>query len=145
MDGNDALSNDENVLAFDVPDHELERAAGVADDHAWTLNYCTCSCSLASRLSGRKRTLTDISRCPLCPQKRTFGGARLMSALCQKRTLQTLLGASETIVIFSSTGAAGGAEISLVSSKDAIGRHVKTGGRELDNPRLSASVQCLSA
>jgi hypothetical protein len=39
MDGNDALSNDENVLAFDVPDHELERAAGVADDHAWTLNY----------------------------------------------------------------------------------------------------------
>ena len=45
-----------------------------------------------------------------------------MSALCQKRTLRTHLGASETIVIFSSTGAAGGAEIPLVSSKDAIGR-----------------------
>ena len=86
MDGNDALNNDENVLAFDVPDHELERAAGVADDHAWTLNYCTCSCSLASRLSGRKRTLTDISRCPLCPQKRTSFGTAAMSALCQKRT-----------------------------------------------------------
>jgi hypothetical protein len=40
----------------------------------------------------------------------------------------------------------GGAEIRLVSSKDAIGRHVKTGGRERDkHPRLSASVQCLSA
>jgi hypothetical protein len=62
-----------------------------------------------------------------------------MSALCQKRTLRILLGASETIVVFSSTGAAGGAEIPLVSSKDAIG-----GNYKLD-PRLSASVQCLSA
>jgi hypothetical protein len=57
----------------------------------------------------------------------------------------TILDASETIVVFGSIGAAGCAEIPLVSSKDAIGRHVKTGGRERDNPRLSASAQCLSA
>jgi hypothetical protein len=62
-----------------------------------------------------------------------------MSALCQWRTWRTLLGASETIVVFSSTGAAGGAEIPFVSSKDAIG-----GNYKLD-PRLSASVQYLSA
>ena len=48
-----------------------------------------------------------------------------MSALGHKRTLRTILDASETIVGFSSIGAAGGAEIPLVSSKDAIGRHVK--------------------
>ena len=71
--------------------------------------------------------------------------ARPMSALGQKRTLRTILDASETIIVFNSTGAAGDAEILLVSSKDAIGRHVKTGGRERNNPRLSASVQCLSA
>ena len=41
MDRND-VSNDENdVLAFNLPDDELERAAGVADSPAWTLNYCT--------------------------------------------------------------------------------------------------------
>jgi hypothetical protein len=44
-----------------------------------------------------------------------------MSALCQKRTLRTLLGASETVVLFGSTGAAEGAEIPLISSKDAAG------------------------
>ncbi|MGB9056131.1 MAG: hypothetical protein WCC54_28065, partial [Pseudolabrys sp.] len=36
-----------------------------------------------------------------------------------------LLGASETIVVFTSTGAAGCAEIPLVGSKDAIGGHQK--------------------
>jgi hypothetical protein len=61
------------------------------------------------------------------------------AALWQKRTLRTLLGASETIVVFSSTGAAGGVEILLVSSKDAIG-----GSYKLDS-RLSASIQCLFA
>jgi hypothetical protein len=35
------------------------------------------------------------------------------------------LGASETIVVFTSTGAAGCAEIPLVGSKDAIGGHQK--------------------
>ena len=35
------------------------------------------------------------------------------------------LGASETIVVFSSTGAAGGAEIPLVSSKDALDGNYK--------------------
>jgi len=34
MDGHDDVGNDENVLAFNVPDDALERAA-------WTLNYCT--------------------------------------------------------------------------------------------------------
>ena len=63
-------------------------------------------------------------------QKRTWISQAVMSALCQKQTLRTILDASETIVGFSSIGAAGGAEIPLVSSKDAIGRHVKTGGRE---------------
>jgi hypothetical protein len=58
-----------------------------------------------------------------------------MSVKGQKRTLRTLLGASETIIVFSSSGAAGGAEIPLVSSKDAIGRHVKTGGRERETIR----------
>jgi hypothetical protein len=48
-----------------------------------------------------------------------------MSAKCQKQTLRTLLGASETIIVFSSTGGAGDAEIPLLSSKEAIGRHVK--------------------
>src|SRR5215475_15629446 len=43
----------------------------------------------------------------------------------QKRTLRAHLGASETIVVFSSTGAAGGAEIPLVSSKDALGGNYK--------------------
>ena len=57
----------------------------------------------------------------------------------QKRTLHSLLGASETIVVFTSTGVARGAEIPLVSSKDAVG-----GNYKLD-ARLSASVQCLSA
>ena len=62
-----------------------------------------------------------------------------MSALGQKRTLRTLLGASETIVVFSSTGAAGGVEIPLLSSKNAVGGNYKF------DPRLSASVQYLSA
>jgi hypothetical protein len=44
----------------------------------------------------------------------------------QKQTLRAILSASETIVVLASTGAAGGVEIPLVSSKDAIGRHVKT-------------------
>ena len=48
-----------------------------------------------------------------------------MTALGQKRTSRTLLGASETIVVFSSTGAAAGAEIPLVSSKDALGGNYK--------------------
>ena len=66
-----------------------------------------------------------------------------MSALCQKRTLRTILDASETIVGFSSIGAAGGAEIPLASSKDAIGRHVKTGGRGRDNLRVRTMSVCL--
>jgi hypothetical protein len=66
-----------------------------------------------------------------------------ISALGQKRTLRTLLGASETIVVFSSTGAAGGAEIPLVSSKDAIGRHVKTGERERDKHSRFAWLEML--
>jgi hypothetical protein len=45
--------------------------------------------------------------------KRTLTGDACMSALCQKRTLRTLLGGSETIVVFSSTGAAGSAESRL--------------------------------
>ena len=31
MDGHDDVSNDENVLAFNVSDDALERAAGVAN------------------------------------------------------------------------------------------------------------------
>ena len=81
----------------------------------------------------------DMARCPLFPRKQTFAIMIRMSALCQKRTSRALLGASETIVFFSSTGAAGGAEITLVSSKEALGRNYKL------DPRLSASVQCLSA
>jgi len=59
----------------------------------------------------------------------------LMSALGHKRTLRTILDASETIVGFN-------------PACKQQGRHrqaCKTGGRERDNPRLSASVQCLSA
>ena len=41
MDKNDDVSADENVLTFDVPDDALERAAGLTDGQAWTLNYCT--------------------------------------------------------------------------------------------------------
>ena len=59
------------------------------------------------------------------PRKQTFAIMIRMSALCQKRTSRALLGASETIVVFSSTGAAGGAEIPLVSSKDALGGNYK--------------------
>jgi hypothetical protein len=32
---------DENVLVFNVPNEALERAAGVSDGPAWTLNFCT--------------------------------------------------------------------------------------------------------
>ena len=41
MDGHDDVGKDENVLAFNVLDDPLERAAGVANGPAWTLNYCT--------------------------------------------------------------------------------------------------------
>jgi hypothetical protein len=37
----DDISNDENVLSFDIPDEALERAAGLTDGSAWTMNYCT--------------------------------------------------------------------------------------------------------
>src|SRR5262245_928200 len=48
-----------------------------------------------------------------------------MSEKYQRRTFAHPLGASETIVVFSSTGAAGGAEIPLVSSKDDLGGNYK--------------------
>ena len=56
-----------------------------------------------------------------------------MAQRCRERAPSTtskadiayLLGASETIVVFSSTGAAGGAEIPLVSSKDALDGNYK--------------------
>jgi len=42
-----------------------------------------------------------------------------MSALCQKRTLRTILDASETIVVFSSIGAAGRCRNDAVKLVDA--------------------------
>ena len=41
MDRNEDVSADENVPIFNVSDDALERAAGRADGHAWTLNFCT--------------------------------------------------------------------------------------------------------
>ena len=41
MDRNDDVSTDESVLTFNVSDDALERAAGLTDGLAWTLNYCT--------------------------------------------------------------------------------------------------------
>jgi hypothetical protein len=41
MDGYADVSTDDNVLVFDVPDEVLERAAGVNNGPAWTLNFCT--------------------------------------------------------------------------------------------------------
>jgi len=41
MDKYDDGSDDENVLIFNVPDDELERAAALPDGVAWTLNFCT--------------------------------------------------------------------------------------------------------
>jgi hypothetical protein len=64
--------------------------------------------------------------------------SRVMSALCQKQTLRTLLDVSETIVVFSSSGAAGGAKIPLVGSKNGIGVNDKL------DPRLSAFVLSVS-
>src|SRR6516164_9710747 len=43
------------------------------------------SCAL-----GQKRTFSEVSQCPLYPQKRTWIGAAVTSALCQKRTLARL-------------------------------------------------------
>jgi hypothetical protein len=41
MEKYDDVNTDENVLAFNVADDALERAAGLADGPAWTLNFCT--------------------------------------------------------------------------------------------------------
>lgn len=41
MDNCDDVSTDENGLIFIIPDDALERAAGLTDGPAWTMNYCT--------------------------------------------------------------------------------------------------------
>ena len=83
--------------------------------------------------------LVRVRPCPPYASKRTLTDRVEKPALCQKQTLRTLLSVSETIVVFSSSGAAGGAKIPLVGSKNGIGVNDKL------DPRLSAFVQCLSA
>jgi hypothetical protein len=41
MDSDVVAATDEEILAFDVPDDALERAAGVSGDGAMTWVYCT--------------------------------------------------------------------------------------------------------
>lgn len=41
MDSDVVAATDEEILAFDVPDDALERAAGVTGDGAMTWVYCT--------------------------------------------------------------------------------------------------------
>ena len=41
MDRFDDVSTDENILIFNVPDDALERAAGLTDSPALTMNFCT--------------------------------------------------------------------------------------------------------
>jgi len=57
--------------------------------------------------------------------KADISGAQRHYRSVPKADIAHPLGASETIVVFSSTGAAGGAEIPLVSSKDALGGNYK--------------------
>ncbi len=41
MDNYDDLNTAENVLTFDIADEVLERAGGLGDALAFTLNFCT--------------------------------------------------------------------------------------------------------
>ena len=53
MDGHDDVSNDENVMALNVSDDALERAARPTDGQAWTLNYCTYNYYQCGPIGGR--------------------------------------------------------------------------------------------
>src|SRR5262249_50314308 len=59
------------------------------------------------------------------PQSTDLVSADRFARVVPKADIAHPLGASETIVVFSSTGAAGGAEIPLVSSKDALSGNCK--------------------
>jgi hypothetical protein len=49
--------NDEDILAFDVPDDALERAGGITDRRVITLIYCTQDLSCGDAVFCFKRFL----------------------------------------------------------------------------------------